>query len=228
VHYRYGEGSKETIGRITGRPLDWTIHYTSISESGGKENSLPIDSNDLKQIALQLFDRWWPDQRKLDAVQLVNSWERYESGKEPDTRQFLTHAIFDVVPRSSPTDDAHLSLDNGIARWEWWEDPAKEYIPPLAFSCTCSLFSVNRLGAAQMLQSREVYDLEARGVPTLSIDPAWKTWSNEFLRTYFSLRKRDRDENAKSEALKRANSSIQLEPQEILNRIIIEPHYRSP
>ena len=187
VSYRYADGSVESVGRITGRPGEWTIRYTSISQQGGQELCEAVHRDDIKETTVELFTRWWAVQRKLDANRLLSSIEELKSWKDPESRRFLPYAIFDAIKNSEPS-NGHDSLDNAIAKWEWWETVGVEFRPPLGFSCLCKLFAMSGSRARRMLEAGEVYDLERVGLPRLAVDPEWKAWSEEFLAVYSSLR----------------------------------------
>lgn len=211
VAYRYLDGVTEGIGRMFLSGDVWSIRYYPTVPEGGKEAEEATEFADAGDAAVLLVERWWDEQRKIDADSMLRARERIKQLSDPETRRFLSHALFDAMV-DGQTWRSHRALEGGIAPWDWWETVGRDFIPPCGFGCRCALIAVTSSRAKRMIESGEAFDLTT-GLPADVVpDPRWKQWSDTFLRLWEETRQSGvGDSEAKKRALIAAKASVNFD-----------------
>lgn len=211
VSYRYPDGVDERIGRMLPSGDVWVIRFHRVGPTGGKETEEETEFTDSGDAAVLLFERWWDEQRKIDADSTLLARKRIKELSAPETRRFLSHALFDAMV-DGQTRMSHRALEGGIAPWNWWETVGRDFMPPCGFGCRCTLIAVNNTRAQRMIESGEAFDLTT-GLPAEVVpDPRWKQWSDTFLRVWEDTRQSGASNSeAKKRALVAAKSSVSFD-----------------
>lgn len=211
VDYQYPDGVAERIGRMFLSGDLWTIRYYPAVPAGGKEVEESTDLSDPGDAAVLLLDRWWDEQRKIDADCVLGARQRIKELSKPETRRILSHALFDAMV-DTQTRSSHRGLNGGIAPWDWWGTVGRDFFPPCGFGCRCTLIRMTSAGAKRMIESGEAFDLTT-GLPADVVPgPRWKQWLDTFLRVWEETEQSGAsDSEAKKSALAAAKASVDFD-----------------